>query len=250
MRFAYLLKLATAGIVFGLTSSLNAWEISILDPQSSSSGNNVQGRNSFSTFFSYLQANATVTTNLLETYTINNSDAVIVNLTSSSTGYTDTEISVLTSLLNSNTRVLVFAESNSWQSPNIQLANLLGVSYSYASGNASQTVISTEFPEITNGVNDITFNAVGKMYPTPGNGHTLTDDYGITLWGDNDNFLLFMDVDAMSGSILSKDNNQLAQNIANWLAGSGINIPEPSSYTLILGVATLGLITVRRKKHN
>lgn len=256
-QLTYLLKFAIAGIAVSCFSShLNAWDIYVLNSANTSSGNGVLNR-PFDVFEDYMTGTgATLTASSLSDYNIGDSDAVIVNLTDGL--YSSAELSVLNELLHSNVRVLVFGEHRDWANSNQQLAGLVGGVYSTDGMElVAQSVISNDFPMITGGIDTIYFDAYSKISPSNGNGHSLVDDDGMTLWGDNDNFLILMDVDGISnllveedeyGNLLYPQNDLLAKNIANWLSGSDQVIPEPSAYGLIFGTAALGLTTMRRRK--
>lgn len=240
-------KLISIGIIsLFFCGTLSAWTIQVLNPANVLSTRDVLTSNSFTTFKGYLEDTQSVlTSGSLSGYTIGSSDAVIVNLVSLGASYTANEITVLTNLLNSGTRVLVFGEHNSWRQSNQQIATIVGGDYKGASLNNTQNMISGAFPLITNGVNSVYFDAPGKTLPID-DGILLTDDAAITLWGNSENFLFFMDINALSDEIARLDNNQLALNIADWLAGS--TIPEPSTYTLISGFVLLGGFVIRRKR--
>lgn len=241
-----------AGIAM-ISAHLNAWTINILSPQSpiTNEPNNIlpDGGN-HSSFISYLQdAGSTLTTGSLDSY-LYDADAVIINVPLFSYEYSLEEINVITNLLNSNTRVLIFGENDSWDLSNGQLAGILGGIYTDGSnGQDYQTVINNSFPEITAGVEEINFPTPGKISPSGNNGLSLTSDDSLTLWGDNNNFLVFMDINTLADSNLgSNDNDQLAKNIAQWLSGIKTEIPEPSHYGLMIGIASLAFLGVRRRK--
>lgn len=228
---------------------LNAWDIRILNPQAPYGDTNVFDSTQFSTFRNYLiDTQSSLSQGSLNSYQFD-SNAVIINLVNSGAEYTQDERNIISSLLNSSTRVLIFSENSSWSNSRIQLAEILGVTYVSGDGAGNQTGYSDLFPEIMEGVSNFYSVAPGTMTPENGKGISLTSGNSITLWGDNDNFLLLMDVMALTNrDITHADNDQLAQNIAAWLAGSSPIIPELSSYSLILGMASLGLVVIRKRK--
>lgn len=249
-QISIVLKFFVSGFVIFISPSLHAWEIKILNPSSVYSYAELPNHSSVSTFSKYLSdTNSLLTTGSLFDYSITDSDAVIVNVANTNYLYTDTEIQVLKDLLNSNTRVLVFGElDGNWQNSNRQLADIVGGIYGGAATDY-QSINSGISSMITENVNNIQFHDASKVLPNGENGITLSNDNSMTLWGANENFLLIMDINLLSSRINDADNKQLAMNIANWLAGSDINIPEPSSYGFISGIVILGLtITHRRKR--
>ncbi len=249
--------LSVFGIIVFSSSGLNAWMISVLNPSATDSSNNVLGREEFAAFENYMtDTGAVLVAGSLSSHAIEDSDAVIVNLHSGGgSTYTVNELAVLGTLLNGNVRVLVFGELSSyWDASNKQLADLVGGTNHYSNQGFScqddQTVNPDIYPLITEGVHSIYFGTPGKISPKEGNGLSLSSDDGITLWGLNNNFLLFMDVDLMSGSIDGGiDNDQLTRNIANWLSGVDIApTPEPSTYAMVLGVSLVGTVLLRRRR--
>ncbi len=243
------------GVILISSSCVNAWTISVLDPLNHMDGISVLRDNRFDAFESYMTDNgATLTLSSLVDYD-GKADAVIVNVANMSATYTDDELTKLSSLLHSNTRVLVFGElSSAWDTSNQQLANLLGgVNYYSGQGFVSrnaQTVNPDRYPLITEGINNISFASPGKISPSGGNGLSLSSDDGITLWGSNDNFLLFMDTNILCTHIQSApDNDKLARNVADWLSGVDITpTPEPSAYAMLLGMAVTGTVFLRRRR--
>ncbi len=250
--FGYMPKFVfVSGVMFFSSSLLNAWTIQVLDPASTYSAvTNCYNGPDYTTFRSYLTATgSSLTLGSLASYTIGDADAVIVNVVGSSSHYSSAELSVLSSLLNSNTRVLVFGENNSWNSSNGELASLLGGVNGNREGANTQTV-SNLYPLITEGVNSLTFTASGVISPGQSSGVSLSSDNSLTLWGNNSNFLLLMDINLLDNPRINQaDNNKLAGNIANWLSGVDITpIPEPSSYALVMGMAGLGALAIRRRR--
>lgn len=237
-------------ITLSSVSILKAWTVSVLNPDSNYSSYDVFSTSNFSNFRSYLNdAGSILTQGALSNYNLGNSDAVIVNLhNSGGTLYTDTEIAVLKSLLESNVRVLVFGEHDSWQASNKQLASLVGGTYLGDFGTGTQGISSGLFPVITQDVNNVYFAAAGVVAPQGSNGISITDGNSITLWGANDNFLLFMDINGLADYTGYGDNDKLARNIANWLSGADMVIPEPSVYGLFAGLFLLGGSIIRRRR--
>ncbi len=244
--------------VIGLVSFLSplcagAWTIQILDPVqrlTSEEHNLLPGGSSVSKLKGYLDATGSMlTTGSLGSYAIGDSDAVIVNVSVGGYSYNQAELNALSNLLNSNTRVLVFGEHSSWANTNSQLATLLGGSYT-GSGSNNQSVISDYCPLITEGVYNVRFGSPGRVSPNGSSGHALVSDNSMSLWGNADNFLLFLDINALSSSYINNDDNdRLARNIATWLGGTGFTpIPEPSSYAGLLGITAVTSVLVRRKR--
>lgn len=253
IRLVNLLKLIIAGIAIALSSSyLNAWTISILNPSAMyDAGYHLLDGSRSTILSSYLYSTGSdFASGNLSNYSVGDSDAVIINLPPTGYSYTQAEKNVLNDLLNSNTRVLIFAENSSWATSNSELANILGGTYTSSVINGVQTVNPDLYPLLTEGVENVNFASPGKIVPKEGSGGiSISSDSSVTLWGDNYNFLLFADVNAMEDSYINTyDNNQLALNIVEWLAGNNPNIPEPSSYAFISGTAILGLMAARRKR--
>ncbi len=236
------------GIMLFSSPLLNAWTVTMLDPTATVSGSRCND-SKYTVFRSYLtEAGSSLTAGSLASYTVGSADAVIVNVAGLSTHYSSVELAVLSSLLNSNTRVLIFGENNSWTSSNGDLATLLGGVNGNRDGNAIQTVANV-YPLITEGVSSIEFLAPGVILPGA-SGLSLSDDNSLTLWGNNDNFLLLMDINFLDNDGISRraDNDTIAKNIANWLSGAITPVPEPSSYALVMGMAGLGALAIRRRR--
>lgn len=229
---------------------ISARTVDVLTPNTSYPYDIFSGSN-YSTFRSYLTQEATLANGGgLASYQMNDSSSVIVNLVGYNASFTSEELVILNDLLNSDVRVIVFLESSQhWgKYGNAQIADLVGgLNSTSTNGTELQAIIENGFPEITDGVSNVQFGAAGKISPKGSNGISLTSDNGMTLWGENDNFLLFMDCDALMDTNIGKaDNDQLARNLAKWLAPSNSNIPEPSTYGILFGLTAMGFILVRK----
>ncbi len=245
--------------VLMLPFSLRAWTVQILSPGSPLGGGEgyIPNSASYSVFMGYLDAALSAnggtrsqTPSSLGSYSYN-SDAVIINLSATGYSYTTAERNVLSGLLSSNVRVLVFGEHDSWSKTNGQLATLLNGSYVTGKHTNAQSIFSDSFPLITQGLDSVYFDNPGKISPANGNGISLSDDDAMTLWGQNDNFLLMMDINALQNehvNSLGYDNRELAINVANFLAGAVTPTPEPSAYAMLSGIFGLGLAIVGRRR--
>ncbi len=239
-----------SGVISLSSSYLNAWTVSVLVPNTTLPNYSAYDGSGYSQFRGLLTgAGSTLTSGTLGSYIADSSDAVIVNVIESAHEYTSAELSVLTDLLNSNTRILLFGENSGWNKSNSQLASLLGGISSDSDGSFVQTV-SNIYPLITEGVSQIEIPYPGKISPSGSNGLSLSSDAGVSLWGNNNHFLLMMDINGFQDSYIhSRDNYQLAGNIANWISGVDITpTPEPSAYAITFGLSALGIISLRRQR--
>ncbi len=245
--YAFKVVLASGAMFFSF-SCLNAWTIQVLDPVSliTESGNKLPG--GASVFKSYLEQPGVVVNygSSLGSYTSGDADAVIIQLPSQGYHYSSNELSVISQLLNSNTRTLIFGEHGGWATSNNDLAALLGGTASANGVAGTQQVITNLFPLITEGVSDIYFSGPGRM--TPGvNGTSITSDNTLTMWGSNNNFLVCMDINVLGDG--GGSNRQFASNVANWLGGADLApIPEPSAYAAMLGLAATTTLFLRRRR--
>ena len=247
--------LTTLLLSFG---ALDAWTITILNPEKPYNNASLFPDGSkMSDFMNLLsQENTAFSSSSLGGFDISSTDAVIVNLISSSSSYSTEELSTLAALLNSDVRVLIFGENSAWDTPNAQLAELLGGTYEGAEWGSSRSHSATD-PSSENGqlilndVNKIWFSyGIGKIGVGDGDGEALTSGNAISLWGTEDNFLVAMDSNFLDNDNISK-NSQLAQNIADFLNGTGITqVPEPSTWAMMLGGSALGLVALRRRKNS
>ncbi len=238
-----------SGIMVFSSSYLSAWTISVLDPTTTQSEYSSYNGSYYTTFKSYLNdAGFSLTSGTLSGYTMGSSDAVIVNFIS--TGhYSTEELSVLNSLLHSNTRVLVFGENYNWNASNQDLADLVGGINGDRTGVNAQTV-SNVYPLLTEGVSKLEFAAPGILLPNGSNGISFTSDNAVSLWGTNENFLLVMDVNMLDNArinTIGADNQRMAQNIVSWLGGIS-QIPEPSSYAMIFALAAFATLSLQRRR--
>ena len=237
---------------FLATAALDAWTINILTPEfpsSDSDGGYVMPDGKGMTYFTNIlqSSGAEFATESLSSFAFENTDAVIINLINSGKKYSDAEIAVLDRLIKSNVRVLLIGENNSWRSSNNQLAALLGGKYTGEKSDAQATTSSDSAIGnlIIQGVDSVHAISPGSMGLGSGDGHILTSDGVISLWGAEDNILLSMDVNIFAEG--SGKNAQLLQNIADFLNYSA-PIPEPSTWALMIGTSALGLAVIRHRK--
>jgi hypothetical protein len=168
--------------------------------------------------------------------------------------YTAPELAVLGALLNSNVPTLVFGEHPVWDASNAQLAAVVGGTYvtgqSYTDIENPQTFIADAgilTAGLTLGVSQIGFAAAGAMLPGPG-GYSLTSGDSISLWGANNNFLVVLDGNAITGGdVTGYDNDQFVQNVAGFLT-TAIPVPEPAAWAALAGLAMLICAALRRRR--
>ena len=244
--------ISLAAALFLSVGALNAWTISILSPdQLLGEPQNVmpEGEDMQSFIGILSKQGTTVNSQDLASFSVGSADAVIVNLPSSNSSFSELEVAVLTALVNSGTKLLLIGEHNGWTSSNQQLASLLGGQYSGNDGSSNQstTTPSSETGKlILKDVTNISFGSPGSINIGGGNGEWLSSDGSISLWGSEDNILLSMDIN-MFGQPYFNANAQLLQNIADFLNGA-TSIPEPSTWTMMIGGSALGLVALRRRK--
>ncbi len=236
-----------SGIMVFSSSCLSAWTIKVLNPGVilGEPGNVLPNGTDAQTLKNYLeQTGSFLTYGSLTDYAIGDSDAVMIQLPDASYSYNWAELNMIAQLLSSNTRTLIFGEHNGWSTNNSQLAALLGGTD--GSGGSTQGIVSDLFPVITDGVSEVYFANPGSM-STNGIGISITIDDTISMWGANNNFLLFMDINVLTDNVAVND--QLAQNVANWLSGIDLApVPESSSYATVFGLLALAAIPLRRQR--
>ncbi len=244
------LKTFIVGITLLSSPYLNAWTIQVLNPGSLVAGGSYSPYNGGSdTQFTQclLNTGAVLATGSMASYQLNDSDAVIVNCPESSYYYSAAELSVLSSLLNSNVQVLVFGEHSGWANSDNQLATLLGGNYYTLPYYANDQQAINGYPLLTDGVTSFEFAAPGYIAAN-GNGLALSQNDSITLWGTNRNFLTLLDVNLLSNDYINRaDNKVFANNLAAWLSGA-TPIPESSAYTMLFALTMLLSIPLRRQR--
>ncbi|MDR1283227.1 MAG: hypothetical protein LBK99_20760, partial [Opitutaceae bacterium] len=211
-----------------LATRLDAATIRILTPQSRTNipQTHLPEGNHFTTFKSYLENVATLTTGDLEDYTPGSADGIIINLTASNGTYTETEQNKIRTLMTSTTPVLIFGGIGTDFPSNLAqtLAPLLGGGKINSKVSRTTQSVNRDAPAgLIESVDEIKFtNSAYKIEPaTLAAGIGVSTEFTLTLWGPNRNILLLLDFMALSslgtdGGII-QTNKQLAENIAIWL---------------------------------
>ena len=244
-------KIIFITLAIASSSLANAWNISILDPTNPFGyGYDMPGGDKVSNFMDRVKNGGShITTGDLAGFSPENTDAVIINISDPYTSFTPAELSALETLINRKILVLILGDNNVWEAINKQLATVLGGSWTSAPGGDSQKAgkpTSSNGKFILNDVSNIYLTASGKMNIGGGDGEWLSSGGTISLWGAEDNILLAMDAN-MFGNDLAQKNDQLLQNISDFLNGAN-SIPEPSTWALLTGCTAIGLAAIARRR--
>ena len=152
------------------------------------------------------------------------------------------EISVLSSFINSGRRMVFIGENGSWDAWNESFLSLVGGS---SSAQCSFQVSSTVYThQLTAGVSmtqpACSSEAVG--------GTALFGFNYATLWGAQQNVLTVLDSDVFDDNYgTAYDDQRFAHNVAVWLAEDTTAVPEPATFALVAtGLAAIGMARRRR----
>ncbi|AHF94499.1 hypothetical protein OPIT5_17865 [Opitutaceae bacterium TAV5] len=253
-----LLATAAAATALLTPAASQAWTVTVLNPAAPYLPNAELGdqlsNEPIAHYLAGYGANLTLG-NLADFELGTTADAVIVMLPGwGATTYTDPELAVITSLLNSNVRTLVLGDDYQWATSNIQIAALLGGTYDESNtlmGHREETIIASAW-DLTEGVSTIDTYSGTVISPGSGApGYSLTSGGTVSLWGANENFLVVMDADVVlqagaGGPLADRDDNlRFAQNVAYFLMGTS-QVPEPATYAALAGLALLAWAMVGR----
>ncbi|MEP6835672.1 MAG: PEP-CTERM sorting domain-containing protein [Gemmatimonas sp.] len=158
------------------------------------------------------------------------------------------EITTISNFAATGRRMVLIGENSSWNDWNSQLAGIVGGTLAGpdCQNNNLTTAVSNA---LTAGVTTVN-EACG--YGMNG-GLSLFAGRGLaTLWGANQNVLVWLDSNMQDNAHLDTvDNRKFAQNVATWLAGGSVQTvaPEPATNVLLaFGMVAVGFAARRRVK--
>lgn len=155
------------------------------------------------------------------------------------------EIASISAFAATGRRMVLVGENNNWSVWNNQLAAIVGGSVVGPDCVFSPFATAVAHP-LTTGVTAVEEVCGQSM----SGGTSLFTGRGVaTLWGANQNVLVWLDSNMQEDIYLARaDNQQFASNVATWLAGGNIAVvPEPSTYALV-AAGLLAMVVVSRRR--
>jgi hypothetical protein len=126
-------------------------------------------------------------------------------------------------------RVAMIGENSAWNAWNQSI--LAPVGGTYGGATTSSVLTPAIVHELTAGVSSLFTIADGVV---ASGGTSVFDQNVVTLWGGAQNALSILSVNIQDDDYgANLDNPTFRTNVATWLAGSGQNVPEPSSVVLL-----------------
>lgn len=178
------------------------------------------GSSSWSTFTGYLNTafggsgNVTSVANF-DSATLSNYDAIWVDIGALSGTLSATEITKLQAAITAGQRVVLIGENSSWTTWNNSILSVVGTTFLGDVSGSSYSPILVH--ELTTDVTTVSMPAGGQAT----SGTSLFTPRVATVWGDDDNAFVLLDVNILDNTNINvSGNNQLARNIANWIAGN------------------------------
>lgn len=122
------------------------------------------------------------------------------------------EISKIESFASTGRRVVLVGENSSWTTWDGSILSIVGGSFTSEYDGSATTAYTHA---LTTSVSSIRLPTGGRA----SGGTSLFDQSVATLWGSSQNVLVMLDVNVWSDTYIGdQDNEQFAQNVANWIA--------------------------------
>lgn len=156
------------------------------------------------------------------------------------------EINTLQAFAATGRRMVLVGENDNWASWNQQLTSIVGGAIAGPNCSFGNFAASVNHP-LTAGVGAVEEVCGQSMF----GGTSLFAGRGFaTLFGPNQNVLVWLDSNMQEDAYLSRaDNRQFAANVATWLAGGHVAVvPEPSTYALVAAGLVAMVVVSRRRR--